>query len=155
MAEISQESRTIVTMLQHRGQVAYLLRELARQFEARADLHDLSKFKLDEFSEFVDINRIAREHAFGSKEYNDSLSGNKAIALHFSRNRHHPEYHEGGVNQMNLVDFIEMVCDWIAASRTYGTTKWEDVITEQKRRFDLSNCQLATISLIVEFLEGK
>jgi Family of unknown function (DUF5662) len=153
MTDITQETATLVTMLAHQGQVSALLRELARRLEARADYHDLSKFRPDEFAGFVEVNRIAREHPYGSAEYKESLKDNHTIDLHFSRNRHHPEYHTGGVNGMNLIDFIEMVIDWIAASRTYGTTSWEDVIKEQQKRFGLTDCQLATIGLILELFD--
>jgi hypothetical protein len=147
---MSEEITTLVTMLNHRGQVSALLRELARQLEARADIHDLSKFRPDEFAGFVEVNRIAREHPYGSPEYKESLKDNHTIDLHFSRNPHHPEYHPSGVNGMNLIDFIEMVIDWIAASRTYGTTQWEQVIKTQQERFGLTDCQLSVITLILE-----
>lgn len=152
---ITDETKTLATIIRHRAQVSFLLRELAREFERRADLHDVSKFQLDELEGFVEVNRIAREHAFGSEEYNNSLKDNQAIALHFSRNPHHPEYHAGGINDMSFIDFIEMVVDWIAANKTYGTTKWEAVITEQKRRFNLVYPQLFLINFIAEWFGMK
>lgn len=149
---MNEETKTLATILRHQKQVSFLLRELAREFEKRADLHDMSKLGLDELEGFIEVNRIARQYPFGSTEYKDSLKDNKAIELHFSRNSHHPEYYkEGGVNAMNFMDFIEMVVDWVAANRTYGTTEWEDVIKVQKERFNLTNCQLALIGFIFEW----
>ena len=155
MTELTEETKTLVTILNHQRQVSILLRQFARMLENRADLHDLSKLSLDEFGGYVEVNRVARQFPYGSPEYKASLKDNKVIELHFSRNRHHPEHHPGGVNEMSLIDFIEMVIDWIAASRTYGTTEWEKVIKTQQERFGLTECQLSVIGLLLElFGEG-
>ena len=39
-----------------------------------------------------------------------------AIEHHQRTNRHHPEFHNNGINDMNLLDLIEMLCDWKAAT---------------------------------------
>jgi hypothetical protein len=153
MAELTQETKTLITILHHQKLVSCLLRRVARELEERADKHDLSKFKDDEFGGFVEINCIAREHPYGSQEYRDSLKDNKTIDLHFSRNRHHPEYHANGVKDMNLIDLLEMVCDWASASMTYGNTKMEDVLEEQRKRFGLSDSQVELFRLIWQGLE--
>ena len=145
---MNEETKTLITMLNHQGQVRARLRALARELEKRADLHDLSKFRPDEFEGFVEINRIAREHPFGSPEYKDSISGNKTVELHFSRNRHHPEYHANGIGDLNFIDFVEMVVDWLGATATYGTGTFEDALQKQIERFDLQPDELFLIRLI-------
>ena len=149
---LTEETKVLITTIKHQKLVGFLLRELARQLEQRADLHDISKWSQDEFAGFVEINRIAREHPYGSQAYKDSIKSNEAVALHFSRNRHHPEFHPDGVNMMSLIDFIEMVCDWVGASATYGTTDMEKVIETQKERFGLSDNQLYLIEMLIEVL---
>lgn len=151
---MNDESKTIATITRHQRIVSFLLRELGREFERRADLHDLSKWSLDEFEGFVEINRIAREHPFGSKEYNDSIKNNKVVALHFSRNSHHPEYY-GGVDKMPFMDFLEMIVDWTAAHKTYGDTKWENSLAEHTKRFELSNTELEIINVLHDWLMDK
>lgn len=37
-------------------------------------------------------------------------------------NRHHPEHFPNKVNDMNIVDLFEMLCDWFAASLNSDTT---------------------------------
>jgi hypothetical protein len=145
---LGEEIKTLVTMLNHQGQIRARLKALARELEKRADLHDLSKFKADEFAGFVEINRIAREHPFGSPEYKASIEGNKTVELHFSRNRHHPEYHANGIGDMNFIDFVEMVADWLGATATYGTGTFEDVLQKQIERFDLQPDEIYLIRLI-------
>lgn len=152
---MNEETKTLATIIRHQKQVSFMLRELARELERRADLHDMSKLQLDELEGFIEVNRIAREFPFGSPEYNASLKDNKAIELHFSRNPHHPEYYPEQLEDMSFVDFIEMICDWIAANKTYSTTTWEGAVLEQQRRFHIMPWRLAVIEQIHEWFEGK
>lgn len=148
---ISEELTTLITFLRHQGEVSARLRELARQLEKRADLHDLSKFKEDEFEGFVEINRIARKYPYGSPEYKASIDGNDAVQLHFTRNRHHPEYHANGIDDMNFIDFVEMVIDWLGATATYGTGTFEEALLKQVDRFKLEEKQIHLIVLIARW----
>ena len=40
-----------------------------------------------------------------------------AIDHHYSKNRHHPQHWPNGINDMDLVDIIEMLADWAAATK--------------------------------------
>ena len=151
--KIGEESQTIATILRHTGLVSSYLRQLARALEERADTHDLSKFSNDEFAGFVEINRIAREHKYGSPEYKRAISENNAVSLHYSHNPHHPEHHENGVSDMSLIDLIEMVVDWKAASITYGQTSLQESLEIQTGRFNLSASDLRLIKLVLLELE--
>ena len=53
---------------------------------------------------------------------------------------------------MSFVDIVEMTCDWVGASATYGTTDIEKVIETQKERFGLLDSQLNLIELLIEVL---
>ena len=39
-----------------------------------------------------------------------------ALQHHYAANRHHPEHFTKGIDDMTLIDIIEMLCDWKAAS---------------------------------------
>ena len=39
-----------------------------------------------------------------------------ALDHHYANSRHHPEHFPKGINDMNLVDIMEMICDWKASS---------------------------------------
>ena len=149
---ISDEMKALVTISRHITTVQKHLHSIIEALEKRARLHDLSKLSLDEFGGFVEINQIAREHPYGSEEYRESLKGNKTIKLHFSQNSHHPEYYPNGMADMSLLDIIEMVCDWKAASETYGQTSFEDSLEIQCKRFGLSEEQLRLIRMVVALL---
>lgn len=129
---------TLATTLRHRELVRLALRRVAVQLEQRGLLHDLSKWSEDELSGFVRINRVAREHAYGSEEYRASMRREEeTIRLHYSRNSHHPEYHDD-IRQMGVLDLLEMVCDWWAASITYGKISLADSLEVHRERFDFS-----------------
>jgi hypothetical protein len=149
---INEEAKTIVTILRHTKLVASCLENIAAVLSRRAIVHDISKFSEDEFSGFVQINRVARTCEYGSPEYKASLAEVDAVPLHYSRNSHHPEHFDNGVDEMSLIDFIEMVADWKAASEVYGQTLLKDALEIQTARFGLQERHLWLIRLILDEL---
>ena len=147
------EIKALVTIQRHITIVQKYLTRLSNRLAERAIEHDLSKLSKDELAGFVEVNQIARLHPYGSPEHKASLSGNKTIDLHFSRNSHHPEYWPNGIDDMSLLDLIELVVDWKAASLTYGQTSLQDSLAIQQKRFNLDDKMMWLISLIVEELE--
>jgi rubrerythrin len=94
---MNDETKAIITIIRHRDMVRANIQNMIQDLERRALNHDLSKLAGDECEGFVRINKAAREHPYGSKEYKDSMESEKGptgcIGLHYSRNSHHPEYH--------------------------------------------------------------
>lgn len=41
---------------------------------------------------------------------------NGALQHHYAQYRHHPEHFDNSIDDMNLIDIVEMFCDWKAAS---------------------------------------
>ena len=85
----------------------------------RAEDHDSSKFEEDEFPKLVAITEEFKPHPFGTPEnaalrekYKDVF----AIHQKKERNRHHPEHYPNGIEDMTLMDVLEMLCDWKAAT---------------------------------------
>lgn len=148
---MNEETTVLITLLRHHRHVSHLLRELARQLESRADLHDLTVLELDEFQGRVEIQHVARTHPYDSPEYRESIKDNTSLQLHYSRNSHHPEYYPAGVDEMSFIDFIEMTIDWLGASRTYRNTSFEDGLKDQIRRFKLQPNHLYLIRLIARW----
>lgn len=146
------EITTIVKIIQHKSRVAFFLREIARRLEKRADIHDDSKFSLGEFEGFSRLDN-ARKYEYGSSEYEAIVHDNNAAQLHVSRNQHHPEYWPGGVDDMNMIDIIEMLCDWEVARQMRDTEENIDKTWQvRKKRFDLSENQLKFLRAIWEKL---
>lgn len=106
---------------EHIAQVRGLLMGVAHDLEMRAHVHDRSKLEDPELSMF-DVYRIKLDEVeHDSPEYRQHLKEmGEALEHHYRENRHHPEHFENGIEGMNLIDLIEMLCDWLAASRRQG-----------------------------------
>ena len=149
---------TLLTMLRHRSVIQDSLRGIAQQLERRGELHDLSKFRPDEFEGFRDAGFAARNYKFGSPEYEEGLKALKApdgaFTKHAKRNRHHPE-HFAPVGDMSFIDIIEMVCDWHAAAATYGNNTLREGLEKQRERFPLNDHYWWLIEEVVRWLENE
>jgi len=124
----------------HINQVKSLIELLLAELNYRAETHDQSKLESSEFQSIVKYTPLLKQTTYGSDEYRQLLKKMKpAIDHHYSVNKHHPEhFHEEGINGMNLVDLIEMVCDWKAATLRHNDGNIDRSIAINKERFNLS-----------------
>lgn len=125
--------------LWHKIQVfRFMLRVIFKLFK-RAFVHDFSKFSKHEAPYFADAKKL-NLLKYGSIEYKKCLAETLKPALdhHYKNNSHHPEYHSGGINQMSLLDQIEMLCDWKAATLRTKDGDIKKSIQINKDRFGYS-----------------
>lgn len=102
---------------EHIGNVKLLLQSIISELEARIEKHDLSKFSELEKPYFDEYTPKLKTAEYGSDEYKQFLIELKpALDHHYKHNRHHPEHFDNGINEMNLIDVIEMLCDWKAST---------------------------------------
>lgn len=102
---------------EHISRVRFFISKIVKALLDRADVHDASKLQEPEFSLFAQNGSRLRDLKYGSPEYENSLKDlTVAIQHHYATNRHHPEHHKNGIEDMNLVDLVEMFVDWKAAS---------------------------------------
>ena len=105
----------------------------------RGELHDQSKLDTPEVSAFAEYTPKLANCTYGSDEYKGYLAAIKpALAHHYANNRHHPEHHKDGVADMNLLDIVEMLCDWKAASERHNDGNIRKSIEINADRFGLS-----------------
>ena len=105
------------TTMRHIERVRNLLNKMVRHLLRRGELHDQSKLEPPESPLFAQYTDQLRLLTFGSQEYSDCKKKlGPALDHHYARNPHHPEFHKNGVADMNLIDLVEMICDWKAAS---------------------------------------
>jgi hypothetical protein len=62
----------------------------------------------------------------------------EALAHHYANNRHHPEFHGYGLNGMTLVDLIEMLADWKAATERHENGDLFKSLLINQERFKMS-----------------
>jgi len=104
----------------HIGRVRELLGQVQAVLDRRGVLHDDSKLRAPEKPVFDEFTPKLKGTTYGSEEYKGFLAAMKpALDYHYAVSRHHPEHFEAGVNSMNLIDLIEMLADWKAASERH------------------------------------
>lgn len=133
--------------------ISYCLTEL----EGRALEHDhdkidnpIEKFLFDEYTP-----KLAH-CTYGSDEYKSFLEGLKpALDEHYKNNRHHPEHFENGIQGMNLLDLVEMICDWKASSERHSDGNIFTSIKINQERFKYSNDLRQILENTAQFLIEK
>ncbi len=109
---------------QHISRVQALLGEMTTELTLRGLYHDASKFSEVEagpLQEMQDLIEREGPAPYGSEEHKrrTALLG-PMLDHHYANNSHHPEHYLHGVAGMNLMDVVEMLCDWKAASERGG-----------------------------------
>lgn len=89
----------------------------------RAEEHDQSKLLAPELAGFDKATGQLRGLTYGSEAYKAQLAQvdlKDTVQHHYKHNRHHPEYFHQGIRGMNLVDLVEMLADWEAATHRHN-----------------------------------
>jgi hypothetical protein len=124
----------------HIHEVAKRIHVFAWELMRRSIDHDQSKLEPVEKELFDKYTTELRSTTYGSEEYDSFLAKLKpALDHHYARNRHHPEFFPNGVREMNLVDLIEMLCDWKAATLRMESGDLHKSLEINKKRFDISD----------------
>lgn len=126
--------------LRHSLRVAELMGELIKELLDRSIRHDLSKTREPERAVYDDVVPRLRAAAYGSPEYQTLVDAmGEGLRHHYAHNRHHPEHFPDGVNGMTLVDLVEMLADWKAATeRTSPLGDLADSLPVNAERFAIA-----------------
>lgn len=62
-----------------------------------------------------------------------------ALDHHYATYRHHPEHFQNGINDMNLIDIVEMLADWKAASERQKDGNLLLSIEKNAKRFNIDD----------------
>lgn len=113
----------------------YLLR-IVKELLERAQVHDQSKLESPEVEVFDKFTPLLRDSTYGSNEYKEQLVGmGEGLRHHYAVNSHHPEHHERGIHGMDLLDLVEMLCDWRAATMRHADGDLDKSISLNRERF--------------------
>ncbi len=106
----------------------------------RAAEHDNTKLLPPEKACFDKYTPKLKDTTYGSVEYKKILKEmTPALKHHNKYNRHHPEHFADGIDGMNLIDLIEMLCDWKAASERHADGDIQRSIKINADRFGIDN----------------
>lgn len=102
----------------------------------RLKAHDDSKFSDIELETYTRVTPRLKNLEYGSQEYKDNIADlGAAVQHHYQNNRHHPEYCGGDYKNMDLVDLVEMLMDWLAATKRHTTGNIYKSIKVNQERF--------------------
>jgi hypothetical protein len=122
--------------LKHIQTVQDYLRVVIFDLWARANRHDYSKLAEPEKSVFDEYTPKLRDSTYGSDEYKRYLVGmGEGLAHHYEVNDHHPEHFNGGIADMDLIQLIEMLADWKAATLRHADGDLDRSIRQNAERF--------------------
>ena len=134
-----EQKATNYETFRHIERVRNLLNLFVRHLLARGEQHDQSKLAPPEVALFTEMTPTLAASTYGSPEYEEFRKRlGPALAHHYAKNRHHPEHHKHGVDDMNLIDLVEMFVDWKAAGERHHDGNIHKSIEKNANRFGLS-----------------
>lgn len=126
--------------IEHIGKVRQNLAAVVKDFGRRQREHDMSKLDEPEKSVFDEYTPKLKASTYGSDEYKGFLAAMKpALDHHYASNSHHPEHFADGVRGMSLMDVLEMLCDWKAATERHADGSLPRSIEINQKRFGYSD----------------
>lgn len=135
----TEQKATNYDTFRHIERVRNLLSVCVVDLLHRAEKHDQTKLESPEVEAFTEYTPKLANSTYGSEEYKGFLAAIKpALDHHYAHNSHHPEHYKNGVNDMNLLDIVEMLCDWKAASERHNDGNIRRSIEINANRFGLS-----------------
>lgn len=155
MLSKDEQATNYVTIL-HIHRVAELLHQCIKELLDRASNHDKSKLESPELEYFTKFTERLSSLTYGSDEYKQALRDLKpALDHHYANNSHHPEFYKNGINDMNLLDLIEMLCDWKAASERHNDGNIRKSIEINGNRFGMSPQLVKIFENTVDMLQYR
>jgi hypothetical protein len=124
----------------HIRQVAARLEAVCHELQARGAAHDQSKFAEEERPWYEAVIPSLRGLKWGTLEYAEAIQAlGPALGHHYAHNSHHPEHYDDGARGMDLIDLIEMYCDWAAATLRNETRDLRRSIEINCRKFGMES----------------
>jgi len=123
----------------HIERVRNLINKCVVDLLKRGEKHDQTKLESPEVELFTEYTPKLAGSTYGSSEYEGFRKAmGPALQHHYANNSHHPEHWANGVNDMSLLDIMEMLCDWKAASERHNDGNIRKSIKINADRFGLS-----------------
>lgn len=150
----------------HIMMVAKYLHIFSCELLKRATLHDASKLEEPEASIFEKYTPLLKGLTYGSDEYKNIMKEMKpALDHHYKVNKHHPEFNDVNgysyqtlndpIRSMDLFDIVEMICDWLAATKRHADGDIGRSIKINKDRFKMDEQVVALLYNTVALLKNK
>lgn len=126
--------------IEHINQVKEFMIQAVEELLRRANNHDKSKLESPEIEIFAEFTPKLKNSTYLSEEYKKNLEQmQKGLKHHYKYNSHHPEHYKNGINDMDLFDVVEMLCDWIAAVKKHADGDIFVSLEKNKERFNIDD----------------
>lgn len=133
--------------MEHIRRVQTRISQFNQSMSQRLLVHDASKLESPEKEIFDVMTPKLKALTYGSDEYKAALvEMGDGLKHHYAHNTHHPEHHEDGIRGMSLLDVVEMLADWKAASERHADGNMLNSLHINRERFNISD-QLYAILL--------
>jgi len=137
----------------HILQVRHFLDQFRSALFIRGTVHDQSKLEEPEKSVFDEFTHKLSHTEYASPQYKQFTSEMRpALEHHYANNSHHPEHYEERIAGMDLLDIVEMLCDWKAATERTRNGDIRKSIEYNAKRWDLDPQLVAILRNTVERL---
>jgi hypothetical protein len=122
----------------HIGNIKKILDYIKEQINDRGNNHDKSKFNKNEIDGWI-LGSNLEQLDKNSDEYNQAKKlYDNAYKIHHKQNRHHPEYFKHGFSDMNVVDVVEIIADWMMDA-VEENKSFEQIVNEKQKEFNFDN----------------
>jgi hypothetical protein len=147
---------SIADTQEHANKVQYYIDILINELNRIKRIHDKSKMSFPEVGYFAKYGPMLKDLTYGSDEYKKCLSEMKpGVDHHYQNNSHHPEYHKDGIKGMDLINVVEMICDWYAASQRHNNGDIFVSIEKNKERFKMPDELASILKNTIKFIKSK
>lgn len=143
--------------IKHIQRVKFFLDAFSWKLTLRGLNHDQSKLQSPEKEIFDEWTPKLSSVQYGTSEFEEmKLQIKPALDHHYANNSHHPEFYSNGIDGMDLLDLVEMFCDWKAATERTKDGDINKSIEYNAKRFNISP-QLVSIfqNTVTRFLEDE
>lgn len=142
--------------LEHIRTLTFMLNNVVREFLHRIEIHDVGKLGVNEKPIFDEMTPKLKASTYMSDEYKGFLKHmDTALQHHYATNRHHPEFFDHGIQGMNLIDLLEMLCDWFAATKRHANGDLMKSIDLNATRFGYGAELIAIFKNTARWLQGE
>ncbi len=117
----------------HKKNVETNINKIAIELEKRSKTHDQDKMTNEViYRAYAKYSKKQRSLPYGSKEREELENGEamgEATTLHVINNRHHfyDERNSMTENEVDLVDLVEVLSDWVGAMRRHNLSTEEEI----------------------------
>jgi len=128
----------------HINDVNGVLLHFAAALAERGHRHDASKLDEPELSIMAQSLPKMRATTYGSDEYKAELKAiEPALQHHYANNHHHPEHFSRDaphpLREMTLIDLLEMLADWVAATKRHDGGDIDKSLIHNRERFGIED----------------